>query len=114
MVKQMLDQPSLDRVFHALADPTRRAILERLTLGEAPVSELAAPHEMSLAAIVQHIQILEQSGIIATQKTGRVRTCRIDRQALGAAETWIAERRALWELRLDRLGEILAETQNGE
>jgi DNA-binding transcriptional ArsR family regulator len=104
-------QPSLDRVFQALADPTRRAIVERLTLGEAPVSELAKPLAMSLAAVVQHIQSLEQSGLIRTQKIGRVRTCRIEPRTLRAAETWIAQRRTLWEQRLDRLGEILAEQQ---
>ena len=105
-------QPSLDRVFHALADPTRRAILERLILGEAPVSELAKPLAMSLAAVVQHVQNLEQSGIITTQKIGRVRTCRIDPRTLRMAETWIAERRTIWEQRLDRLGSLLAEQPN--
>jgi DNA-binding transcriptional ArsR family regulator len=104
-------QPSLDRVFQALADPTRRAIVERLTLGEAPVSELAKPLAMSLAAVVQHIQSLERSGLIRTQKIGRVRTCRIEPRTLRAAETWIGQRRTLWEQRLDRLGEILAEQQ---
>jgi len=102
-------QPSLDRVFHALADPTRRAIVERLVIGEAPVSELARPLAMSLAAVVQHVQILEQSGVIVTSKSGRVRTCRIEPETLRNAETWIARRRGLWEHRLDRLGEILAE-----
>ena len=109
-LKHMLNHsPSLDRVFQALADPTRRAIVERLILGEAPVSELAKPLAMSLAAVVQHIQNLEQSGLIRTQKIGRVRTCRIDPQTLRAAETWIAQRRTLWEQRLDRLGALLAE-----
>jgi DNA-binding transcriptional ArsR family regulator len=103
-------QPALDRVFHALADPSRRAIVERLASGEAPVSELARPLSMSLAAVVQHIQILEQSGLIVTRKTGRVRTCRIEPGALQDAESWIAQRRGLWERRLDRLGEMLAET----
>src|ERR1700722_2887926 len=104
-------QPSLDRIFQALADPTRRAIVERLVLGEAPVSELAKPLAMSLAAVVQHIQSLEQSGLIRTQKIGRVRTCRIEPRTLRVAETWIAQRRTLWEQRLDQLGEILAEQQ---
>jgi DNA-binding transcriptional ArsR family regulator len=106
----MLNQsPSLDRVFQALADPTRRAIVERLTTGAAPVSELAKPLTMTLAAVVQHLQVLENCGLIVTQKVGRVRTCRVEPRTLRAAESWIAERRALWERRLDRLGEILAE-----
>jgi len=112
-LKHMLDyQPSLNDVFHALADPTRRAIFERLVEGDAPVSELAKPLAMSLAAVVQHIQILEHAGLIATHKTGRVRTCRIEPRALREAETWIAQRRDLWERRLDRLGEILDEQQS--
>src|SRR6266700_5635940 len=106
----MLNQsPSLDRVFQALADPTRRAIVERLTTGAVPVSELAKPLAMSLAAVVQHIQILENSGVIVTSKTGRVRTCRIEPRTLRAAEHWIAQRRSLWEYRLDRLGALLSE-----
>jgi DNA-binding transcriptional ArsR family regulator len=106
----MLDYPPmLDRVFHALADPTRRAIMERLTIGTAPVSELARPLAMSLAAVVQHIQILEHSGLIVTRKSGRVRTCQIEPRTLRAAETWIAQRRGHWEQRFDRLGDILAE-----
>jgi DNA-binding transcriptional ArsR family regulator len=112
-LKQMLNhQPTLNAVFHALADPTRRAIVERLIESDAPVSELAKPLAMSLAAVVQHVQILEHSGIIVTHKTGRVRTCRIEPSALRAAETWIAQRRSLWERRLDRLGDILAEQQS--
>jgi DNA-binding transcriptional ArsR family regulator len=106
----------LDHVFHALADPTRRAIVDQLTQGEAPVSELAKPLAMTLAGVVQHIQILERSGIVATSKIGRVRTCRINPAALRDAEAWIAQRRGLWERRLDRLGDLLAERQddNGE
>jgi len=112
----MLNQsPSLDRVFQALADPTRRAIVERLTTGAAPVSELAKPLAMSLAAVVQHIQILENSGVIVSSKTGRVRTCRIEPRTLRAAEHWIAQRRDLWERRFDRLGRVLAEqSQSGK
>src|SRR5580704_826027 len=111
----MLNYPrSLTRVFHALADPTRRAIVEHLGSGEAPVSELAKPLAMSLAAVVQHIQVLEQSGLIATTKSGRVRTCRIEPKALRDAEAWIAHRRTLWEQRLDRLGELLAEQTTNE
>jgi DNA-binding transcriptional ArsR family regulator len=102
-------QPSLDRLFQALADPTRRAIVERLSRGDASVSALAAPLAMSLAAVVQHIQVLEESGAVVSEKVGRVRTCRIDSRVLGAAEDWIAQRRRFWERNLDRLGAVLAE-----
>jgi DNA-binding transcriptional ArsR family regulator len=101
----------LDRVFHALSDPTRRAMLERLSLGPASVSELGAPLAMSLAAVVQHVQVLEDSGVVRTEKVGRVRTCHLDAQRLRAAEGWISERRTLWERRLDRLGDLLAEEE---
>ncbi len=103
----------LDQVFRALADPTRRAILERLTAGEASVSELARPLDMSLAAVVQHVQMLEESGLVRSRKRGRVRTCRIGSGALHAAEGWLSQRRALWARRLDRLGTLLAEQQKG-
>lgn len=110
MVKQMLEQRSpLDRVFHALSDPSRRAMIERLSRGPASVSELAEPFDMTLAAVVQHLQVLEHSGVVRTEKVGRVRTCRIEPAVLGTAEDWIAKRRALWERRLDSLGELLAE-----
>jgi DNA-binding transcriptional ArsR family regulator len=107
----MLDQVAVDRVFHALADPTRRVIVERLSRGPASATELARPLDMTLAGVVQHLQVLEQSGVIRSEKVGRVRTCRIEPQGLSLAERWIAERRALWERRLDRLGEILAEEE---
>ena len=107
----MLNQSAVDRVFHALADSTRRALVERLSRGPASVSDLAKPLDMTLAGVVQHLQVLEQSGVIRTEKTGRVRTCRIEPAGLGVAERWIAERRSLWERRLDRLGEILAEEE---
>ena len=114
IVKYMLNhRTELHRVFHALADPTRRAILERLTRQEASVSELARPLKISLAAVVQHIQILEESGVILTWKTGRVRTCQISPHALNVAENWIKQRRALWERRFDRLGELLGEPVKG-
>ena len=99
----------LDLVFHALADPTRRAMVERLSRGPASVSELARPLGRSLPAVVQHLQILETSGLVRSEKVGRVRTCRIEPGALRTAEQWIAERRTSWERRLDRLGELLAE-----
>jgi DNA-binding transcriptional ArsR family regulator len=99
----------LDRVFHALADPTRRSIVERLTRAAASVSELAQPLDMSLAGVMQHLQVLEESGLIRTAKAGRVRNCRIEWQTLNAAENWIAQRRSVWERHLDRLGEVLKE-----
>ncbi len=99
----------LDRVFQALADPTRRAIMERLTRGPASVSQLAEPLPMSLPAVIQHLQVLEASGLIRSEKVGRTRTCRIEPATLRAAEEWLADRRTLWEARLDRLGDLLAE-----
>ena len=99
---------ALDRAFQALSDPTRRAIVERLSRAPASVSELAEPLPMSLPAVVQHLQVLEASGLVRSEKVGRVRTCRIEPKALSAAETWINQRRQLWERRLDRLGEYLA------
>ncbi len=97
----------LDLMFQALADPTRRRMVERLSRGTASVSELAEPFQMSLPAIVQHLQVLEQSGLVTTQKVGRVRTCTIDTGALSMAEKWINDRRLGWEQRLDRLGAFL-------
>jgi DNA-binding transcriptional ArsR family regulator len=102
-------QPSLDLMFQALSDPTRRGMVERLSRGPASVSELARPFEMSLPAIVQHLQVLESSGLVRTEKVGRVRTCRIEPMALSLVERWIAERRTTWERRFDRLGAMLAE-----
>lgn len=116
-VKQMLNQAikadaepdALDRVFRALADPSRRVMVERLSRGPASVSELAQPLPMSLPAVVQHLHVLEESGIVQSEKAGRVRTCRIEPGAMAPVERWIAERRTAWERRLDRLGEYLAE-----
>jgi DNA-binding transcriptional ArsR family regulator len=106
----MLKQAALlDRVFHALADPSRREMVERLTRGPASVSELAGPLSMSLPAVVQHLQVLEASGLIRSEKVGRVRTCRIEPQSFTNAERWIADRRTGWERRLDRLGDYLDE-----
>jgi DNA-binding transcriptional ArsR family regulator len=102
-------QPALDLLFRALADPARRAMVERLSSGPASVTELAAPFAMSLPAVLQHLRMLEQSGLVRSEKRGRVRTCRIEPAALSTAERWIAARRAIWERRLDRLGELLAE-----
>lgn len=101
---------AIDRVFHALGDPTRRAIVERLSQGPVSVSRLAQPLDITLAAVVQHLQILEASGLVQTEKVGRVRTCRIEPKGLSLAERWISERRSLWERRFDRLGKFLAAT----
>lgn len=100
----------LDTLFQALADPTRRAMLERLSRGPASVSDLARPFGMSLPAVVQHLAVLEGAGVVRSEKVGRVRTCTLDAGALSRAERWIHERRTAWEHRLDRLGAHLAET----
>lgn len=100
--------PSLDRVFHALADPGRRSMLERLTRGPATVSELAEPLAISLPAVVQHLAVLEASGLVTSRKQGRVRTCEMAPGSLQPAEQWINARRIAWERRLDRLADYLA------
>jgi DNA-binding transcriptional ArsR family regulator len=102
--------PDLDRVFQALADPGRRVMVERLSRGPASVSELGRPLDMSLAAVLQHVQVLEACGLISSRKLGRTRTCSINPAALRSAESWLAERRTMVERRLDRLGQYLAET----
>src|SRR5919201_4590787 len=99
----------LDRVFQALADPTRRSLVDRLIRGPASVSQLAEPLPMTLPAVIQHLQVLESSGLVHSEKVGRVRTFTITPAALRTAEQWLAQRRTLWERRLERLGEILAE-----
>ena len=107
-------KPDIDRVFHALGDPSRRAIVEKLSKGPLSVSRLAEPLDITLAAVVQHLQVLEESGLVQTEKVGRVRTCRIETAGLSAAEKWIGDRRSMWERRLDRLGDLLAEAdENG-
>lgn len=107
----MLNQPTnLDLMFQALSDPTRRAMIDRLSRGPASVSELAKPFDMSLPAVVQHLQALENSGLVSSQKVGRVRTVQIQPDALSLAEQWINDRRTMWVKRLDRLGDMLAET----
>jgi DNA-binding transcriptional ArsR family regulator len=109
----MLNQSTgLDRLFHALADPTRRAMMERLSRGPAPVSELARPLPMSLPAAMQHLGVLEAAGLVRSEKVGRVRTCAIEPQALSQVEQWINARRSEWEQRLDRLGEYLKTLDN--
>jgi DNA-binding transcriptional ArsR family regulator len=106
----MLDQADLDGVFRALADPGRRVMMDRLSQGPASVSELGRPLAMSLAAVLQHVQVLEASGLVRSRKVGRTRTCSIDPAVLRSAETWISERRTLAERRLDRLADYLAST----
>src|SRR5436305_11175135 len=97
----------LDLAFQALADPTRRGMLARLSRAPASVSELAGPLAMSMPAVLQHLRLLEASGLVRSEKKGRVRTCRLEPRALAKAESWIAEQRALWEGRLDRLEDYL-------
>lgn len=101
--------PNVDAVFHALGDATRRAMLEKLSRGPLSVTRLAEPFSVSLAAIVQHLQVLEESGLVRTEKVGRVRTCRVESAGLSVAERWVNECRLVWERRLDRLGELLEE-----
>ncbi|MGO8895929.1 MAG: ArsR/SmtB family transcription factor [Streptosporangiaceae bacterium] len=100
---------ALDRVFQALADPTRRNLVERLIRSPASVSDLAQPLAMSLPAVMQHLGVLEACGLVRSEKAGRVRTCRIEPGTLRMAEDWIAAQRTEWEQRLDRLGDCLAE-----
>lgn len=106
-------QDKLDLMFQALADPSRRSMIERLSKGPASVSELAKPLIMSLPAVVQHLQVLEASGLVRSEKVGRVRTCHVDWVALQTAEDWMMDRRRTWELRLDRLGDFLADQTKG-
>jgi len=103
------DAPDIDGVFHALSDANRRAMVDRLLDGPASVSELARPLQISLPAVLQHLHVLEESGVVSSHKVGRVRTCEIEPQALTTAERWISERRGFWEQRLDRLGEFLVQ-----
>jgi DNA-binding transcriptional ArsR family regulator len=106
-----MSAPNLDLMFQALADPSRRAMVERLSRGPASVSQLAEPLTMSLPAVVQHLQMLEASGLVKTEKLGRVRSCTLDTSAMSRAEQWINERRIQWERRLDRLGDFLEQTK---
>ena len=101
---------ALDAAFHALADPTRRAVLGRLAIGSAPVKELAAPFAMGLPSFLKHLRILEEDGLITSEKVGRVRICRVNTNRLATAETWLSEQRAQWQARTDRLAEYV-ETQ---
>jgi DNA-binding transcriptional ArsR family regulator len=119
MLNQSLAQleagrPPVDVIFQALGDPTRRRIVDLLSQGPASVSELARPLPMSLPAVIQHLHVLEASGLVRSEKVGRVRTCSVEPRAMRAAERWIADRRTEWEGRLDRLGEFLAEETDSE
>lgn len=106
----MLKFHQIDSLLRALADPTRRAIVERLSQSPAPVGELAKPFDMSLAAVMQHLQVLESAGIIATEKIGRVRTCRLEPGGMDPLAAWIEARRHPTERKLDRLAAFLDET----
>lgn len=102
----------LDRIFHALADPGRRFMVQRLAQGPAPVSQLAEPLPLSLAAVVQHLGVLENTRIVVSEKAGRVRTCHLEPAGLRRAGDWLGDQRTQWELQLDRLGEVLTETDD--
>ncbi|MEC9342693.1 MAG: metalloregulator ArsR/SmtB family transcription factor [Pseudomonadota bacterium] len=104
----------LNGVFHALSDPTRRAVLAKLTLGEASVSDLARDHEIALPTFLRHLGVLEDGGLIATRKRGRVRFCRIRSENLDLAQDWIGSQRRAWNRKLNRLGEMLAGQEGGE
>jgi DNA-binding transcriptional ArsR family regulator len=104
------DADVLDRTFHALADSTRRSIVVRLSEGPASVSALAEPLEMSLSAVVQHIEVLQKCGIVRSEKVGRVRTCQLEPAPMREVEQWIAQHRQVWEGKLDRLGDVLKST----
>ena len=109
MPKRKID---IDRLFHALGDPTRRAILDRLSQGPLSVSALAEPLGITLTAVAQHLQILEECALAHTEKLGRVRTCRVESAGFDALEQWIRNHRTAWERRLDRLGAFLAEDED--
>lgn len=108
----MPNQPAaLDRVFHALADPTRRAVLQRLSRGPASVGELARPFDIALPSFLQHLDVLERGGLVRSRKKGRVRTCEVVPQRLLRAEKWIADQRAIWQGRLDRMEQYVSSLQ---
>jgi DNA-binding transcriptional ArsR family regulator len=100
---------NIDRIFHALGDPTRRAIVERIGDGPVSVSQLAEPLGISVTAVGQHLQLLEHAGLVRTEKLGRVRTCSLNPAGLALAKQWIEDRRSVWNRRLDSLGELLTE-----
>jgi DNA-binding transcriptional ArsR family regulator len=100
-------KPDIDRVFHALGDPTRRAIVDKLVRGPQSVTALAVPLGVTLTAVAQHLQVLEEAMLVRTEKVGRVRTCSMASEGFDALQRWVRERRSVWERRLDRLGELL-------
>jgi DNA-binding transcriptional ArsR family regulator len=104
------DAAALDTTFQALSDPSRRSIVTRLSRGPASVSELAEPLEISLPAVMQHLDVLQRSGLVRSEKVGRVRTCRLDPAPMRSVERWIAQHRGEWETHLDRLGDVLDAT----
>lgn len=104
-------QKPLDTIFHALADPTRRAVVQRLVQGPAPIKELAAPHKMALPSFMKHIGVLENAGLITSEKHGRVRTCAVNPDKLAAAEKWFEQQRAIWASRFDNLDNLLTTLQ---
>jgi DNA-binding transcriptional ArsR family regulator len=103
----------LDAAFHALADPTRRAVVNRLARGPASVKELAQPFGMGLPSFMKHLRVLEKNGLISSEKVGRVRTCRVNTERLTAAESWLSEQRALWQARTDRLADYVEAQMSG-
>ncbi|MDJ1016800.1 MAG: metalloregulator ArsR/SmtB family transcription factor [Paracoccaceae bacterium] len=105
---------TLDTVFQALADPTRRAVISRLGRGPAPVKELASPHDMALPSFLKHLDMLERSGLVTSEKKGRVRVCTLHPEAFQIAETWIDKQRRVWEQRFDRLDALVAQTEKDE
>jgi DNA-binding transcriptional ArsR family regulator len=111
---EVIREIKIDRLFHALGDPTRRAILDRLSHGPLSVSALAAPLDITLTAVAQHLQILEESALVHTEKLGRVRTCRIETKGFSALDQWIRDHRSLWQRRLDQLSDLLAEPEENE
>jgi DNA-binding transcriptional ArsR family regulator len=111
---EVIREIKIDRLFHALGDPTRRAILDRLSHGPLSVSALAAPLDITLTAVAQHLQILEESALVHTEKLGRIRTCRIETKGFSALEQWIRDHRSLWQRRLDQLSDLLAEPEENE
>ena len=109
MTRALTRKSDAARIFHALGDPTRRAIVERLSQGPASVTHLSVPLHITPTAVGQHLQVLEESGLVRTEKIGRVRTCSIEAEGFSVLEQWIGEQRSLWNRRLDRLGDLLAE-----
>ncbi len=104
-----MNTDQIDRVFHALGDPTRRAIVDKLVRGPQSVTKLAEPLGVTLTAVSQHLQILEEAGLVRTEKVGRVRTCSLASEGFDVLQQWVRERRSTWETRLDKLGEILGQ-----